>query len=415
MTERKQASETLKAALVQEKELTRKALAGEKAKSESLGVISHEIRTPMNAILGFAELLLRMTELPPSCREYVRTILSSGESLLRILDDILDFSQADSGRLQIVESNFSPAEMLSDIHALFSQRAVEKGIRLSVNVGREVPKVLIGDAGRLRQILLNLTGNAVKFTEKGSVGIHLANLCDNPSAPVPKFEFRVVDTGSGIVAEKLDDIFDPFTQEDSSISRRYGGAGLGLAISRRLAHCLGGTLTVDSEVGRGSSFCLRVPLRRSEESVIDAGVYIPDVMDETFARRHPLRILIVEDDRVNLRLLQALIRKLGYEPMLAQNGSEAIELYQNHPLDCLLMDLQMPEVDGMEATRMIRTLEKEGGRKVFISALTANIFPADREECFAVGMDEYLNKPVKLISLAQVVRKACALRRATDR
>jgi len=406
VTEERIREQKLTAALIHEKELAEKARAGDQAKSEFLAVMSHEVRTPLNGILGFAELLSQVPTLTPEYQGYARTIVQSGESLLRILDDILDFSRLEAGRVEIETAPFLPRELLEDIRCLLARQAAEKDLQLLVFVAPSTPEYLLGDAGRLRQILLNLAGNAIKFTEQGSILISLEPVVDSKNILV----FSVKDTGSGIATEQLDRIFQPFIQVDSSISRRHGGTGLGLAISRRLTELLGGALSVQSRPGQGSEFFVTVPFSTLEKpSTRPVESEIP--LDATFASRHPLRILLVEDDTVNLKLIQTLIRRLGYDPLTAANGREAVDTYlKNHP-DCLLMDLQMPEMDGIEATRRIRESDRgTGTTPPFISAITANIFPADRQRCFDVGMNDYLNKPVKMANLAQVLLRASTSR-----
>jgi PAS domain S-box-containing protein len=388
-------------ALAQEKELSEKARAGEQAKGEFLAVMSHEVRTPLNGILGFSEMLAR-TQLPPESQEYVQTITSSGEALLRILDDILDFSRIDAGHLPIEKICFAPREILSEIHGLFARQAAQAKLEFEVSAAENIPQHLNGDANRIRQILLNLVGNAIKFTDAGSVTLHLRRKSDSNT-----YEFVVSDTGPGVTADQLARIFLPFTQADSSISRRHGGAGLGLSISRRLAELMGGTLEVRSEQGHGAEFLLAVPLDEiaGAPKKTDA---TSRKLDVTFANRHLLRILTVEDDKVNLKLILALLRRLGYDPVGARNGREAVTAYEKEHPDCILMDLQMPEMGGIEATEKIREIEKKFPRDhaAFIVALTANIVPADRQRCFDAGMNDYMNKPVKIDALAALLETA---------
>lgn len=409
VTEERLREQKLTAALVHEKELAEKARAGERAKSEFLAVMSHEVRTPLNGIIGFAELLSQVASLAPEHRDFARTISQSGESLMRILDDILDFSRLEAGRVEVENAPFQPAELLEDVRGLLATQASEKNLQFVVFLDPSLPEHLLGDAGRLRQVLLNLAGNAIKFTDQGSILLSLKPAPDSEKSLV----FSVRDTGSGISQDQLDRIFEPFIQADSSISRRHGGTGLGLAISRRLTECLGGRLTVKSQPGLGSEFFVTLPLRTPEHPSPPQTAGPLRELDTTFAASHPLRVLIVEDDTVNLKLIQTLIRRLGYTPLTALNGYEAVETFRKHHPDCLLMDLQMPEMDGIEATRRIRQLEKETPtRHPYISALTANIFPADRQRCFDAGMDDYLNKPVKLASLAEILAKAYQSRTA---
>jgi len=411
VTEERLREKELANALAQEKELAEKARAGERAKGEFLAVMSHELRTPMNGILGFAELLSRSTGMPGECKEYAQTILHSGEALLRILDDILDFSRLEDGHLKIETTSFSPRKLIQDTHLLLERQARSKHLEFEGVVDEAVPESLEGDAGRIRQILLNLLGNAIKFTDSGSVTLEL-RVGEALADGFWRFEFRVRDTGSGIPADKIDAIFHPITQADSSISRRHGGTGLGLTISRRLTEMLGGTLTVESEVGVGSEFLAAIPLTTSQRP-IQACLALPsDSVNIFLAAKYPLHILVVEDDKVNLKLIQALIGKLGYASMAARNGQQAIDLFRVERPDCVLMDLQMPEIGGIEATEKIREMETSLALpQTFICALTANIFPADRQRCFKAGLNGYLNKPVKITSLAETLIEAAKFRR----
>lgn len=388
------------AALVHEKQLSREARAGEHAKGEFLAVMSHEVRTPVSGILGFAELLANAEGLPPDLQTYARIILQSSESLLRILDDILNFSRLDAGNVELETTPFAPRTLLRDISNLFRPQINNKKLELVVNVAADVPEILTGDAGRLRQILLNLVGNAVKFTEQGRITISL----EAPSSPSESFAFAVQDTGPGIPPENLKKIFHPFTQADSSISRRHAGTGLGLTISRRLTAILGGTLTVTSQLGEGTRFTASIPFGAASASRAITPTRPALALDASFASTHPLTILLAEDDCINLKLACILVRRLGYEPLTAKNGIEAVALAALHQPGCILMDLQMPEMDGIEATRAIR--ERKYTSPIFIAALTADIFPADRERCLTAGMDEFLNKPIRLANLADVFAKA---------
>jgi PAS domain S-box-containing protein len=403
ITERRKADAALRNALEYQRELARSAQAGEQARSEFLAMMSHEVRTPMNGVLGYGELLARMPGLPPEGRDYAETIVRSGSALLRILDDILDWSRLDAGALKIESVPFSPAELLRDIRTLLTPAAHGKSLELLVEADAAADRIFIGDAGRLRQIVLNLGGNAIKFTDNGSVIIGFRPGDEG-------FEFFVRDTGSGIVASKLASIFDPFVQADSSHSRRHGGAGLGLSISRRLAILMGGSLTASSSPGSGSEFVARIPLLSAANG--DSGARTAEMVrqfDGAFAARHPLSILVVEDDSVNRRLILTMLRKFGYEPLFAKDGVEALEICQRERPQCILMDVQMPRMDGIEATREIRKVEAERGwMPVFICALTADTLVADRANCLAAGMDEYLNKPVRGDQLARMIEIADA-------
>lgn len=408
VTEERQREAALAGALEHEKELSEKARAGEQAKSQFLAVMSHEIRTPVSGILGFSEMLTHDKTLSPETRDYVETIRTSGEALLRILDDILDFSRIDAGRMVVDEAAFSIREILHSVEVLFLAPVRKKGLALQIIVPEDMPEWITGDAGRIRQILVNLIGNAVKFTDQGSISVEMNR---RESAQGPVLEYRVRDTGIGISAKKLAPIFEAFTQADFSSARKHGGSGLGLTISRRLAELMGGTLTAESVPGQGSCFCLSLPLRIARPSGAVAASVTPP--DPELGTRHPLNILIVEDDKVNRRLLVLMLRKLGYQPHTASDGLEAVTIFREVRPDCILMDIQMPVMDGLEATIAIRKIEKaDGMRAGFIAALTANTTPEDRQRCFEAGMDFYLNKPVRVQALATLLAQASSREKA---
>lgn len=400
-TERTRES-ALAGALEHEKELSEKARAGERAKGEFLAVMSHEIRTPLNGILGSAELLARSV-LNEEARSYVRTISASGEALLTTLDDVLDFSRLEAGRMELEKTIFSPQELIDSVRLMLFPLATEKELLLTISVDAAVPRFVEGDAPHIRQILINLVGNALKFTKEGCVMIGV-----RPGREPEHVDFVVSDTGAGIAPEMLEKIFQPFTQADSSLARRHGGVGLGLAISHRLAVLMRGTLTVRSKVGEGTEFTLSLPLRETGNPSPRLANAADLPLDESFAKSYPLRLLVVEDDKVNLRLIISLLRRLGYEPHSATNGLEAVESNRRVRPECILMDVQMPELDGIDATCLIRSHEgkKSPSARAYIIALTANILPADRQRCFEAGMDAYLSKPVKLAAIAGALHAA---------
>ena len=408
VTEERLREARLAEALAHEKELSEKARAGERAKSEFLAVMSHEVRTPLNSILGFAELLAQTPDLPPESSDMARTIRSSGKSLLRIIDDVLDFSRMEAGGLTIDPSLFSPREILQDIHAALAPLARDRGLAFQLAIDDNTPEPMWNDASRLRQVLLNLAGNAIKFTADGSITFGTRPARESLKSGRPGFDFFVRDTGPGIPQKDLEKIFKPFVQADSSISRRYGGTGLGLAISRKLVELMNGAIGVQSTVGVGSEFTVTLPLNPPPQHAVVSTEPPAEVLDETFALTYPLQILLVEDDMVNLKLMRMVLRKLGYEPLVAKDGDEAVEIYRRERPDCILMDLQMPRKDGIQATIEIRALEDADpdGKHAFISALTANIVAANRRQCFEVGMDGYMNKPLKRTLLAMTFKRA---------
>ncbi len=401
--------------LVQEQALVREAQAGNRAKSEFLAVMCHEIRTPMNGILGFAGLLAAAPSLPEDCRDFVQTITSSGEALLRILDDILEFSRLEAGSLKVEFAQFSPRQILHDIQTLLTPHAQSKQLQFDIVVAEAVPETCWSDAGRLRQILLNLAGNAVKFTEAGSVILGVRTVV--PAGLATQVEFYVRDTGPGISSAGLEHIFQPFAQMDSSISRRYGGTGLGLSISQDLVELLGGKLSVHSEIGIGSEFSVVL------DASVPPGTSAPEpppsgqTLDGSFALRHPLRLLLVEDDRVNRKLMNTILVHLGYTPLIACDGREAVEMFRRERPDCVLLDLQMPKMGGYEASLEMRALEagESPGHRAFLAALTANILPEDRQRCFDSGMDEHLAKPFSRARLAEILEAASERRKAAAR
>jgi signal transduction histidine kinase len=387
-------------------EAERRAEAASRSKSQFLAMMSHELRTPMTGVLGLLDLLAD-TRLDAEQSAYVDKLRRSADALLVLLNDILDLSKIEAGRIELEAVPFDPAELAEEAAQLFAPAAAGRGVALETDVEPEPGPRLLGDPARVRQVLLNLVGNAVKFTERG--GVHLS-LRTRPLEAGAELRIRVSDTGIGMTREQMDRLFEPFAQADASTTRRYGGTGLGLAICRRLVAEMGGAIRAESEPGAGSTFHVAIPLPRAEGPA-EGG---PEGGTEGGAETAPPggagptprvgRVLVAEDNEINSVLISTMLRRLGLETETVGDGERAVEAVARGGVDLVLMDVQMPVMDGMEATRRIRALPAPAGR-VPIVALTADALPEHAAGYMATGLDAVLTKPIDRRALAETIER----------
>lgn len=372
-----------------------------RAKSEFLANMSHEIRTPLNGLMGMLQ-ILQMTELTEEQMDCIKITKTSSNSLLSVINDILDYSKIEAGKVKIEKQKCSLKVFIREINLLYKLSSQNKGLDYFEHIDEDIPDNLIGDSFRLRQILSNLIGNAIKFTHKGKIDVAVKKIEEMANKQI-KLEFKVKDTGIGICEDKTNEIFKSFSQEDSSTTRKYGGTGLGLSICKGLVKNMKGEIWVESIEGEGSSFFFTCVLDKFEE---ENEIVLNETQNVTGSiKEYAFKILIVEDDEISSMVIEKFARQKDWQFVLAKNGQEAVNAYREYTFDAILMDVQMPVLDGYQATGVIRQLESQLGTHTPIIAMTAYALKGDREKCIESGMDDYLPKPIDADAFYTVVEK----------